>query len=77
MLKLILVSLLLHSITVLASNNMSNDIVGSYKLEKSDGFDAFLKEIGIGFLKRQAASKLHMQIAFGRPVIRRAMQGFQ
>lgn len=57
MLKLILIPLLLHSITVFAKTNMANDIVGSYKLEKSVDFDAFLKEIGIGFLKRQAASK--------------------
>jgi len=58
MLKLILIPLILHSLTVLATEaKMVNEhIVGSYKLEKSENFDEFMKQLGIGFLKRQAAS---------------------
>ena len=56
MFELILVYLILNS--VFASEvTMANEIVGSYKLEKSENFDAFMKEIGVGYLKRQAAGE--------------------
>lgn len=56
--KLILIPLILNLIAVLAFEvTMVNDVIGSYKLEKSDNFDAFMKELGVGFLKRQAAGE--------------------
>ena len=58
MLSLIFVPLILNSITVLASEvTMVNDVVGSYKFEKSENFDAFMEALGVGYLKRKAAGK--------------------
>ena len=37
------------------TNNMEN-IFGKYKLETSENFDAFLKEIGVGLMKRKLAN---------------------
>lgn len=58
MLSLIFVPLILNSITVLASEvNMASNIVGTYKLEKSENFDAFMEALGVGYLKRKAAGE--------------------
>lgn len=60
MFKLICFLLISNLISVLTLDTkmVSEHVPGTYKLEKSENFDAFLKEMGLGLLKRQAASKL-------------------
>jgi len=45
---------------------MSDKIVGKYELKNSQNFDAFLKELGMGLLKRGAAAVASATVTFSQ-----------
>ncbi|PQK15890.1 hypothetical protein BB8028_0006g02120 [Beauveria bassiana] len=48
------------------SKKMQDVIIGKYRLSKTENFDAFLAEIGLGYIKRKLAQSTSPEITISR-----------